>query len=159
MPSSSVELRDILAQTDVFQAVSDPILDQVCAIGRLETAPSGTLIFEEGESGTDLFLVVSGAVELTTQIMRAGEQRLALLDRGQIFGELACFDELPRSASATAFVDSQILRIPGEPLQGLISGSPALAASLLKNIVRKISLRLRDADQEIRSLTAAAKRH
>jgi CRP-like cAMP-binding protein len=153
-----IQFQDYLAQTDVFHALPAPTLEHVCKISRVEDFSSGTTIFQEGDLGTDLFLVISGAVELTTRMMRAGEQRLALLDRGQIFGELACFDDLPRSATATAFVDSQILRIPGPQLQELIATSPALAASLLKNLVKKVSLRLRDADQEIRTLTAAAQR-
>lgn len=152
--SSTLELLDALSHTDVFQGVEHTILEQVCSISELKEVTSGTPIFREGESGTDLFVVVAGAVELTTVIQRGEEQRLALLDRGQIFGELACFDELPRSATACAFVDSVVLKVPGPPLRDLITSSPALAAALLKNLVKKVSLRLRDADQEIRSLTA-----
>ncbi|MEB3223929.1 MAG: cyclic nucleotide-binding domain-containing protein [Candidatus Sericytochromatia bacterium] len=150
------ELREILGETDVFAGVPAEVLEALLAAGTVESTTCGTALFHEGEPGQDLFLVLSGAIELTTSVRRAGEQRLALLDRGQIFGELACFDDLPRSATATAFVDAVVWRLPGPGLDVVLDRTPSLAATLLRNLVKKVSLRLRDADQEIRELRAAA---
>lgn len=152
--SPTSELREVLGDTDVFADVPAETLDALVAAGRTEHVPSGTVLFREGDPGSDLYLVLSGAVELTTAVRRAGEQRLALLDRGQLFGELACFDALPRSATATAFVDARVFRLPGQGLEAVLASSPGLATTLLRNVVRKISHRLRDADQEIRDLRA-----
>ncbi|MEB3197932.1 MAG: cyclic nucleotide-binding domain-containing protein [Candidatus Sericytochromatia bacterium] len=158
MPDTD-ETRALMARTDVFLDVPEAVLEAVLGIARTESLRRGEEVFREGSAGEDMFLVLTGAIELTTEVGRTSTQRLALLDRGQIFGELACFDALPRSATATAFVDADLLRIPGSELRGLIAQNPGLAASLLRNLVKKLSLRLRDADQEIRSLSAAAARH
>jgi CRP/FNR family transcriptional regulator len=149
------DLREILGSTDVFSGVPGEVLDALAAVGSVEAVPRGESLFRENDAGQDLFLVLTGAIELTTSVRRAGEQRLALLDRGQIFGELACFDELPRSATATAFVDATVWRLPGAGLDTVLAQAPSLATSLLRNLVKKVSLRLRDADQEIRELRAS----
>ncbi|MEB3330243.1 MAG: cyclic nucleotide-binding domain-containing protein [Candidatus Sericytochromatia bacterium] len=149
------ELREVLGGTDVFSGVPGEVLDALVEAGTVEAVARGEQVFRENDPGRDLFLVLAGAVELTTSVRRAGEQRLALLDRGQIFGELACFDELPRSATATAFVDATVWRLPGPGLDAALARTPSLATSLLRNLVKKVSLRLRDADQEIRELRAS----
>lgn len=154
--SPTPELRDILGHTDVFAGVPSATLDALLQTCRTEQLARGDVLFREGEPGEDMFLVITGAIELTTVVRRAGEQRLALLDRGQLFGELACFDELPRSATAAAFVDATVLRLPGSGLGAVLATTPELAVTLLGNLIKKVSLRLRDADQEIRELRANA---
>ena len=58
------------------------------------------LIFAEGEPGDSLYIVVDGAVRISRMVPGMGEECLAILGRGEVFGELALVDDQPRSADA-----------------------------------------------------------
>jgi hypothetical protein len=77
------------------------------------TYQSGDVIFEEGDLGDEAFMIVSGAVEIST---RSGEDRevLASLRRGEFFGEMALVDDQPRMATATAIEDATVSVVPQE---------------------------------------------
>lgn len=146
---------ELLTQVDIFHQVPEKALMELLATAETVGVEAGDLIFREGEPGGMMYLVVTGAVELTKAVKGDQAQRLALLDRGQIFGELSLFDALPRSATAQAFVKSTLLRFSGEAFDRLLDEQAALAPHLLRNLVKKLSLRLRDADEEIRELSRA----
>jgi CRP/FNR family transcriptional regulator, cyclic AMP receptor protein len=146
---------ELLKRVDIFQQVPESALLELLATAETVGVEKGDVIFREGEPGGTMYLVVSGAVELTKAVKVDQSQRLALLDRGQIFGELSLFDDLPRSATAQAFVKSTLLRFQGEAFDRLLHEQQALAPHLLRNLVKKLSLRLRDADEEIRELSRA----
>lgn len=144
---------DLLKRVDIFHQVPEAPLLELLATAETVGVEKGDVIFREGEPGGTMYLVVSGAVELTKAVKGDQSQRLALLDRGQIFGELSLFDDLPRSATAQAFVKSTVLRFPGTAFDRLLTEQRELAPHLLRNLVKKLSLRLRDADEEIRELS------
>lgn len=143
---------ETLAGLDVFAGVSPAELAPLAGRARMETLPAGTPLFAEGDEGTALYVVLKGAVELTQASRRGEPVRLSLLDRGQVFGELAVFDGLPRSASATAFTDATLLVLPADAVMEALAAPGPLASAVLRNVARKLSLRLRDADAEIRAL-------
>ena len=165
--SESINTLELLTHVDIFAGIPESALLALLSTAETEGHEAGEVIFEEGSRGGAMFLVAAGAVELSTAVGsrldprraaagRGGEhQRLALLDRGQIFGELSLFDELPRSAQAQAFVKTTLLRFPASSFNRLLEEQPAIAPQLLHNIVKKLSLRLRDADLEIRELSRA----
>ena len=93
---------ELLKRVDIFHQVPEAPLQELLATAETVGVEKGDVIFREGEPGGTMYLVVSGAVELTQAIKGDQTQRLALLDRGQIFGELSLFDDLPRSATAQA---------------------------------------------------------
>lgn len=146
---------ELLQQVDIFQGIPDPILEELLETAQTQAFEKGDAIFKEGEPGKGMFLVIGGAVELTKAVTRGQSQRLALLDRGQVFGELSLFDDLPRSASATAFVTSSVLFFPARPFHELLDQHQGFAPPLMRNLVKKLALRLRDADEEIRELSRA----
>lgn len=145
----------LLQGVDIFQGVPDTILQDLLETTETQAFEKGDVVFREGEPGAGMYLLIGGAIELTKAVTRGQSQRLALLDRGQIFGELSLFDNLPRSATATAFVTSSVLFFPAEGFHHMLETRPAFAPFLLRNLVTKLSLRLRDADEEIRELSRA----
>ena len=153
--SDVINSLELLKRVDIFQGVPEAALEELLSTAQTVGYEKGAEIFAEGEPGFAMYLVVNGAVELTKAVSRSQAQRLALLDRGQVFGELSLFDDLPRSASATAFVKTTVMRFPGQAFHKLLDAEQALAPQLLRNLVKKLSLRLRDADEEIRELSRA----
>ncbi len=112
-----------------------------------KSAPKGTVIFREGESGHEMYIIHEGRVKITKKI-RAMETILAELDRGDFFGEMALLEKEARSASATAATDVKLLVIDEKTFDTTIRNNPDVAI----RIMRKLAERLRDADHRIENL-------
>ena len=69
----------------------------------------GEILFLEGETGSTLFIIISGKVEVSKKDSSGRDITLARLGSGEILGEMSHFDSLPRSASARAIEDSKLL--------------------------------------------------
>jgi CRP/FNR family transcriptional regulator, cyclic AMP receptor protein len=112
-----------------------------------KSVPKGTVIFSEGESGHEMFIIHEGRVKITKKI-RAMETILAELDKGDFFGEMAILEKEVRSATATASTDVKLLVIDEKTFETTIRTNPDVAI----RIMRKMAERLRDADHRIENL-------
>ena len=101
--------------------------------------PMGDIIFSEGDIGTEMYILQSGSVELFKQI--AGETRvLATLDKGDFFGEMSVLEDLPRTASARAKTDVELVKINGAMFDTMLKSNTEIAVRMM----RKLSRRLRE---------------
>jgi len=104
---------------------------------------AGQLVMSQGDAGTSMFIVASGHVN----IFLPGEasRRISLKDvaEGEYFGELALFDDKPRSASALATTDAVLLELDRTTLERYLVGRPHAAMTLL----RTLSTRLRETNE------------
>jgi CRP-like cAMP-binding protein len=108
---------------------------------RLEMA-AGDYVFREGDLGTEMFIVNEGQVEILKRI--GGEERqLAVLEKGDFFGEMSLLEELPRTASARALTDAKLLEINGSTFDRMLRNNPEIAVRMM----RKLSRRLRQTDE------------
>ena len=112
-----------------------------------KSVPKGTVIFREGESGHEMYIIHEGKVKITKKI-RAMETILAELDQGDFFGEMAMLEKEARSATATAATDVKLLVIDEKTFDTTIRNNPDVAI----RIMRKMAERLRDADHRIENL-------
>lgn len=112
-----------------------------------KSAPRGTVIFSEGDTGHEMYIIHEGRVRITKKI-RAMETILAELDRGDFFGEMAILEKEVRSATATAATDVKLLIIDEKTFETTIRNNPDVAI----RIMRKMAERLRDADHRIENL-------
>lgn len=101
---------------------------------------AGALVFEEGELGTEMFVIQEGRIEIFRHI-RGEEKRVALLEKGDFFGEMAILEELPRNASARALEASRLLEVNGATFGQMLLDTPEIAIRMM----RKLSHRLRRA--------------
>lgn len=101
---------------------------------------AGEVIFVEGQKGDGLYVIGEGLVQISAASAPNRTHVLSRMEPGNYFGEMAIFDGLQRSATATALVDSVLYFLPINTVLELLSNSPLLAAS----IVRDSSLRMRD---------------
>src|SRR4051794_28093457 len=101
------------------------------------------VIFHQGDVGDGIYVVDEGIVEFTTMINEEETRTLSRLESGTFFGEMAVLDGQPRSATATATVDTVVSFIPREEILRALGRSPELLASL----VREFSLRVREFDR------------
>ena len=103
------------------------------------THKAGSLIFREDEAGDAMFIIQKGQVEILKVVGRK-EQRLALLEEGDFFGEMAILEDLPRAASARAVTDCELMRIDSSTFDHMVRHNPEIPIRML----RKLSARLRE---------------
>ena len=132
---------DLLAQIPLFQGLSDD--DREALAGRLteKAFGAGAVVFSQGDRGSSMYFVLSGAVQIYLP-SADGSGPLALKDvrTGEYFGELAIFDDKPRSASVRATVDTVLLELTRDELAEHLSRSKTAAMTILG----EMAVRLRE---------------
>ena len=101
---------------------------------------AGDTVFEEGQDGAEMFIIQAGEVEILKDT-DGDSCRLALLEEGDFFGEMAILESLPRTATARAVTDCALVRIDRNTFDQLVKHDPEIAIRML----RKLSFRLRQA--------------
>ncbi|HBX78604.1 MAG TPA: Crp/Fnr family transcriptional regulator [Acidimicrobiaceae bacterium] len=105
----------------------------------------GDVIFEEGAAADTLYVVEQGRIAISNKSFDGRESMVALMEEGDLFGEMALFDGLGRSAEARALEASQVLAMPFEPLLALWNAQP----NLLWKVVGLLTRRLRAMDSAL----------
>lgn len=107
----------------------------------------GTVLFQEGEPGKDMFVLQSGKISISKKV-RDVEKILAVLGPGEFFGEMAIISNKPRNATATVMEDAKLLVIDPKTFEAMIRGNAEIAVRMIK----KLAERLSEADAQIENL-------
>ena len=147
-----------LSTIDVFANLEDHEMEHLHRISQEVSLPSDTIVFRQGDNGNKMYLVVQGIIEIwKAEGHDMKGTRLARLKQGEIFGEMALFDKEPRSATAIASIarESKIWVWNESDLIHLIHEHPGIGTKLMLNFLKKISNRLRVANDSIHTLLRA----
>jgi CRP/FNR family cyclic AMP-dependent transcriptional regulator len=110
------------------------------------TYEADELVFEEGQPGAALFLILEGKIAI--EICReTSTTRLAVLEQGAFFGEMALLDDTPRSASARAMERTRTLALYRNDLNGLRHRHPRTACQIYRSLATMIGDRLRSTNE------------
>ncbi len=104
------------------------------------TFAAGSAIFDKGDKGSTMYIIVSGDVNIFLPDQASRRVSLSDMARGEYFGEMALFDDLPRSASALATTDAVLLELSRAALLKTVAEHPSAALAML----RTMSLRVRN---------------
>ncbi len=124
--AGSTVMMEWLKQVPLFSACSNRELRAIAAVVKDVKHPMGTVIATEGDPGVGLFVIVDGEAEVTI-----GGKRMAILRRGDFFGEIALIDHGPRTATVTAELPSRLLVVNHRDFHALMEEFPAVAATVL----------------------------
>ena len=129
---------EVLAQSGLFQGLSEEAVEPV--VSRLETVtlPRGRVVFNEGEPGDSLYIVLTGKIKLSRRAPDGRENVLAVMGPSDQFGELSVFDPGPRTATATAVTDVRLARMPQSMLRPWIEAHPEIGEQLLRVLARRL---------------------
>src|SRR5262249_62244659 len=98
----------------------------------------GEVLFAEGASGHELYVIIEGKVKLTRAGADGRENLLSVLGPGEMFGELSLFDPRPRPSSAIAVTDAHLAGLGHDYLRKWLTGRPDVAMHLLRALAQRL---------------------
>ncbi len=130
---STLEKILMLKGTPLFAGVAAEDLASLARLAEERSFASGERIVTEGEVGDELYLIMSGSVAIT----RGGEP-VNTLSAGEAFGEIAVLDAGPRTATATATVDTEVLAVTSEEFYEILYEQAEIAQSVIRMLVKRL---------------------
>ena len=135
----------LLRDTELFAELDDAALHSVASASTSRELRRGDVVFAEGAAPEFLYVVEEGRVAIASRSDDGRESVFALMERGDLFGEMGLLDGLGRSAEARALEPSQITEIPYPPVRDAFEARPAL----LWGVVALLAGRLRSMDAQL----------
>jgi len=130
---------ETLGHIDLFSTLDKKELQVLAKSCQERTYKSGTTIFTQGDTGVGLYVVKSGRIRLTqTSSQDRAEIDLGTAGTGEVMGEMALLDDLPRSATATAESDVTVLVLPVWEFRGVLRQHPDIALKMLGALSRRL---------------------
>jgi CRP/FNR family cyclic AMP-dependent transcriptional regulator len=136
---------DLLAGISLFADLSPEARAELHAASIERTLVRGDVLFHEGDIPDHLYIVTSGRVAISSRSPDGRESVFALMERGDLFGEMGFLDGFPRSAEARALEPSTVLSMPFEPVRDLFTREP----TRLWDVVRLLAARIRAKDEAL----------
>ena len=135
----------LLRGTELFAELDDSALEAVAGASASRELRRGDVIFTEGAEPDHLYVVEDGRIAIASKSDDGRESVFALMERGDLFGEMGLLDGLGRSAEARALEPSQIVEIPYGPVRQAFEARP----ELLWGVVALLAGRLRSMDAQL----------
>jgi CRP-like cAMP-binding protein len=132
----------LMSETILFAGLDDDAMAKVVEAGRDLEMRRGDVLFREGDDPDELFVVLSGRIAIANKSIDGRESMVALMEEGDLFGEMGLFDGRGRSAEARALETSVVTAVPYGPVRNLYQDDPAL----LWRVVAMLAGRLRTMD-------------
>jgi CRP/FNR family cyclic AMP-dependent transcriptional regulator len=129
---------EVVRRAPLFAALdsddAEALLTQMSPV-RMER---GDILFREGQSGDSLYVIGEGKIKLGRSSSDGRENLVAILGPGEMFGELSLFDPGPRTMTATAVAETQLMALGNDSLTGLLTGRPEVAKALLAALAQRL---------------------
>jgi len=131
---------DLLAQIPLFQGLSDEDREALAARLAEKSFKSGDIVFSQGDQGASMYIVQSGSVQIYLPSSGKDAPPVVLKDlrTGEYFGELAIFDDKPRSASVRALTDTVLLELTRDELGEHLGRSKTAAMTILSEMAERL---------------------
>jgi CRP/FNR family transcriptional regulator len=128
----------VLADVPLFAALDADDAQVLSTELTTREVPRGHVVFNEGDAGDRLFVVLDGKVKISRTASDGRENLLTVLGPGEMFGELSLFDPGPRTATATAVTESTLGSLDHDDLRPLLLARPAVAMHLLRALAQRL---------------------
>jgi CRP-like cAMP-binding protein len=132
------------------QGLSRSELMTLATFSREKRFAEGAYLFQEGDEGNEMYVVLEGRARISKFIPGGGEEALAILDRGDFFGEMSLIDGEPRSADARAHGGAlTVLALDQPTVQEVLAMDSQASLEFLQLLCRLIGHRLREIDEKV----------
>jgi CRP/FNR family transcriptional regulator, cyclic AMP receptor protein len=143
--AASVNSLELLSRTRLFGSIPPALCAAIAQEMRDARYRAGQSIFERGDPGDVMYLVLEGRVRLSVSTAEGRELSFTHAISGDIFGEIAALDGSPRSANASALTDVRMKSLAASGLHRLIAANPVLS----KSVIAFLCSRLRDVSDHL----------
>ncbi len=126
------------ARLEIFAGLSADTRDLICEQLEWLSLPAGAALFDEGDAGDSMFIVLSGRLGVIGKTLEGGTHVIAQIAAGETVGEMALLSNEPRSARVEALRDTELLRISRGPFDQLIDASPSAMRFMNSLLVRRL---------------------
>jgi len=140
--------REVLRTVPIFSELSDEDITSLAHLALRKRYPKDTVVFFENEEGDFFFTILEGRIKVTILGDDGREVILSVLGPGDFFGEMALLDNEPRSATAIAVEESELLSLHRSDFQSVLNDNKSITSAL----IRVLSARLRRANHQISTL-------
>ncbi|MBI2384580.1 MAG: cyclic nucleotide-binding domain-containing protein [Elusimicrobia bacterium] len=144
--------KEFLRSLEIFKDLRDRELGYLVSALHSRTYREGEIVFVEGDIGRALFVLESGAVELTRPSPGETPVLLYRLKPGDFFGEMALLESLPRTATATATEKTRLHLLYKSKLDSLLQSEPRIGVTIMRHLARLLSARLRRMNADPKSV-------
>ncbi len=129
---------EVLARAGIFQGVEPAAVESLTRALQPVDFPRGHTVFNEGEPGDRLYIILSGKVKIGRKSIDGRENLLTIMGPSDMFGELSIFDPGPRTSSATAVTEVRAVSMDRAALKEWINRRPDIAEQLLRVLARRL---------------------
>ncbi len=136
---------DLLQGVELFDQFGDDDYRQLADASETVDLIRSDVVFGENAEADACYVVVDGRIAISNKSFAGRESMVAIMERGDLFGEMGLFDGLGRSAEARALEQSSVIRIPYDVLRSVWETKP----ELLWSVVRLLSQRIRSTDEAL----------
>ena len=147
----------ILAEMDFFSDLDYTSLSQLSNLFEEKIYNINDIIIKEDSLGQSMLVIVSGEVRITQLTDDSAEEALIVLKKGDLFGEMALIEEMPRSATAIAHSNCVIFEINRDKFVNFVNECPANGIKILWRLTKTLSSRLRETDNKLKTFISLSK--
>ena len=126
-----------LRNVPAFATLDDDHLIEIVGESSNLMWSEGSIVFEQGDPGDGLYIVLSGGVRIYDN--SDGDHEVARIGPGDYFGEISLLNDAPRTKSAAAVEDSELLVLPRESFRRLLDGNAQLEAHVRERIEQRLA--------------------
>jgi len=135
---TSDEKTRLLKDTYVFWGFSERELKELCTIIDMKHYPVGYTLFEEGSSGSEMFIIITGSVSISMESSSLERGVHIILKKNNFFGEMSLLDDRPRSASAMIMTEGILITITKQEFRKLIKKFPQFSINLMSTLCERL---------------------
>lgn len=134
---------ELLSSVDLFSELAPEEMDRLVKASKHEDLRRGDVLFREGDTADRLYVVTRGRIAISRRSVEGRESVMALMEPGDLFGEMGLFQDTGRSAEARPLERSSVLAVGFAPIRQIYEERP----ELLWNVVTLLADRLRTMDE------------
>jgi CRP/FNR family cyclic AMP-dependent transcriptional regulator len=131
-----MDIADQLEGSRLFRGVARADREALIARMSRQSYPKGAVLFEKGDVGDSLYIILSGRVRIYTRDAQNNEITIRYLS--EMFGEFAVLDQKPRSASASAADDLEVLVLQRSDFNAFLRERPLVGLSMMRSLVERV---------------------
>jgi hypothetical protein len=131
-----------LRRIKILAGMTDEQLERFAQFMEVEKVPQWSVIVKQGDHGDSMYFILEGELRVRISVM-GKETILTTLGVGEFFGDIALFDQGPRSADVVANTDSMVMKISAAGFDALAKEAPEIATPFLRALGRTLTARIR----------------